>query len=97
MLPWEPIFLMRMQKLPIYTFSIISQWKLYVAIATRVLIRMEEKHNYLLPSPCYMYSLERISLTGSEEKSLENVDGRRALPDACIYYKLTYETAAQVC
>ena len=39
--------------------------------------------------------MERISLTASEEMSFENVDGRRT-PDACIYYKLTYEPTAQV-
>ena len=36
---------------------------------------------------------------GSEEMSFENVDGRTnggRTPDACIYYKLTYEPMAQV-
>ena len=45
-----------------------------------------------------MCNMERIGLTVSEEMSFENVDenvdGRT--PDACIYYKLTYEPSAQV-
>ena len=52
----------------------------------------------------YMLNMERIGLTASEEMSFENVDGRRTegrtddgrTPDACIYYKLTYEPSAQV-
>ena len=46
-----------------------------------------------------MCIMERIGLTVSEEMSFENVDGRRTdgrTPDACIYYKLTYEPSAQV-
>ena len=46
-----------------------------------------------------MWNMERIRLTASEEMSFENVDGRtdgRRTPDACIYYKLTYEPSAQV-
>ena len=50
-----------------------------------------------------MWNMERIGLTASEEMSFENVDGRRTdgrtdgrTPDACIYYKLTYEPSAQV-
>ena len=37
---------MRQQKFPIYTFPIISLWKIQVAIATRVRIRPEKKHNF---------------------------------------------------
>ena len=44
--------------------------------------------------------MERIGLTASEEMSFENVDGQRIddgrTPNACIYYKLTYEPTAQV-
>ena len=46
-----------------------------------------------------MCNMERINLTVSEEMSFENVDGRTDAgwtPDACIYYKLTYEPSAQV-
>ena len=48
---------------------------------------------------CYMWNMERIRLTASEEMSFENVDGRTddgRTPDASIYYKLTYEPTAQV-
>ena len=42
---------------------------------------------------CFVCNMERIGLTASEEKSFENVDGRRTngqwTPDNCIYYKLT--------
>ena len=41
-----------------------------------------------------MWNMEKIRHTASEEMSFENVDGR--MPDACIYYKLTYEPTAQV-
>ena len=44
---------------------------------------------------CYMWNMERISFTASEEKSFENVDDGRTT-DACLYYKLTYEPSAQV-
>ena len=84
---------------PISDFP-ISLWKLEVAMATRVLIRPEQKHNFMSPiCRCYMFNMERIGLTASEEISFENVDGRRTdgrTPDACIYYKLTYEPTAQV-
>ena len=48
---------------------------------------------------CYVCNMERIGLTASEEMSFENVDGLTTdgrmtdgrTPDACIYYKLTYE------
>ena len=46
--------------------------------------------------------MERIGFTASEEKSFENVDGRKnggkdgRTTDACLYYKLTYEPSAQV-
>ena len=50
-----------------------------------------------------MCNMERIGLTVSEEMSFENVDGRTDdgrtdgwTPDACIYYKLTFEPSAQV-
>ena len=46
-----------------------------------------------------MCNMERIGPTVSEEMSFENVDGRtdgRRTPDACIYYKLTFEPSAQV-
>ena len=32
----------------------------------------------------------------SEEMLFENVDGRRRMTDACLYYKLTYKPLAQV-
>ena len=46
-----------------------------------------------------MWNMERIGLTASEKMSFENFDGRTTdgqttngrTPDACIYYKLTYE------
>ena len=44
--------------------------------------------------------MERIGLTVSEEMLFENVDGQWTddgrTPDACIYYKLTYEPSAPV-
>ena len=51
-----------------------------------------------------MCNMERIGLTVSEEMSFGNVDGQTTdgrtmdgrTPDACIYYKLTYEPSAQV-
>ena len=54
---------------------------------------------------CYMWNMERIRLTASEEMSFENVDGRTTddgrtdngrTPDASIYFKLTCEPMAQV-
>ena len=56
-----------------------------------------------------MWNMERFGLTATEEMSFENVDGQTddgrqmtdgrtegRTPDACIYYKLTYEPTAQV-
>ena len=43
---------------------------------------------------CYMWNMERIGFTASEEKSFENVDDGRKdgrMTDACLYCKLTYE------
>ena len=65
-----------------FTFFIVSLLKLYVVIATRVLIRPEQ-NTFICPlplSPTYKsYLLNmKICLTASEEKSFENVhDGRR--------------------
>ena len=38
-----------------------------------------KKHNFLFPFTyrCYIWNMERICLTASEEMSFENVDGRR--------------------
>ena len=54
-------------------FSIISKWQLYVAIATRVLIQLEQKTISLVPpaNRCYMWN---IGFMASEEMSSENVD-----------------------
>ena len=41
----------RQIKLSISSFPTISLWELKVAIATRVLIRLEQKHNYPFPLP----------------------------------------------
>ena len=41
----------RQKKLSISSFPILSLWELKVAIATRVLIRLEQKHNYSFPLP----------------------------------------------
>ena len=41
----------RQKKSWISSFPIISLWELEVAIATRVLIRLEQKHNFLFPLP----------------------------------------------
>ena len=41
-----------------------------------------------------MYNIERIGQMASEEMSFENVDGLTACER--IFYKLTYETSAQV-
>ena len=92
---------MRQEKLPISTFPIISEWKLQVAIATGVLIRLEQKTQLFIPTAyrCYMWIMERIGFTASEEQLFENVDGRTddgQTTDVCLYYKLTYEPLAQV-
>ena len=45
-----------------------------------------------------MCNMERIDLTASE-MSFENIDGQTddgQTPDACLYYKLTYDPMAQV-
>ena len=46
---------------------------------------------------CYICNMERIGLMAPAEM-FENNDGRMdsRTPDACIYYKLTYEPTAQV-
>ena len=56
---------MRQQKLQISTFTIMSQWKLYVAIATRVLNRLEQKrqNSFLAIYRYYMWNMESISLS----------------------------------
>ena len=58
--------------------------------------RLEQKTQLFVPPiyTCYMWNMEMICFTASEEKSFENVDGRTM--DACLYYKLTYEPSAQV-
>ena len=49
-----------------------------------------KKKNYLSPTlRCNISNVEIITLTASEEKLFENVDGR--MPEACIYNKLTNE------
>ena len=47
---------------------------------------------------CYIWNIERICLTASEEMSFEMLltTDRRGTPDTCIYYKLTYEPTARV-
>ena len=85
-------------------FPIVSQWQLYVAIATRVLIRLEQKTIVFVPPVyrCYMWNMARIGFMASEEMLFENVnDGRTDNDDgqttyACLYSKLTYEPLAQV-
>ena len=78
---------LRQKKLSIFTFPIMSIWKIYVAIATRLLIRPEPKTQLIVPPTyrCYMCNMKRIGFTASEEKSFTS-----------IYYKLTYEPSAQV-
>ena len=44
---------------------------------------------------CYVSNMEHISLTVSEVFTDGQTTGGRT-PDACIYYKLTYEPSAQV-
>ena len=55
----------RQKKLQISSFPIISLWELKVAIATRVLIRLEQKTQLFVPP---------IGPAASEKKSFENVD-----------------------
>ena len=45
---------------------------------------------------CYMWNMERISFTASEENAddVRRMDGQTT--DACLYFKLTYEPSAQV-
>ena len=76
-------------------FPIISQWQLYVAIATRVLIRLGQKTIVFVPPSyrCYMWNMARIGFMASKEMSFENVDdermdddddGRKTMPDFTI-------------
>ena len=69
---------MRKQKFAISTFSIISLWNVYVAMATRVLIRSEQqKKKTFLVSPscgCFMPNIKSFGHTASEEMSFEIVD-----------------------
>ena len=67
--------------MPISTFRIISHWKLQVSIATRVLIWLEQTTKLFVPPiyRCYMWNMERIGFTASEEKSFENVDERQRM------------------
>ena len=91
---------MRQKKFSISSFPIISLWELKVAIATRVLIRLEQKTQLFVPPTCrcYMWNMRRIGPAPSEKKSFENVeDGRRTDDEYLyIYLKLTYEPSAQV-
>ena len=69
----------RQEKMSISSFPIISLWELKVVIATRVLIRPEQKTHLFVPPTyrCFMGNMRRIGLVASEEKSFENVhDGR---------------------
>ena len=43
-----------------------------------------------------MYNIERIGQMASEEMSFENVEGLTTEACVRIFYKLTYETSAQV-
>ena len=76
----------RQKKLSISSFPIISLWELKVAIATRVLIRLEQKTLLFVP-PTYRYyirNMRRIGPGASEKKSFENVDDGRTT-DTSIY------------
>ena len=55
------------------------------------------KHSFSFPQPyrCYMWNLAIIGFMASE-MSFENVDDDGRTTDACLYYKLTYETLTQV-
>ena len=46
----------RWQQMPISTFPIVSQWQLYIAKATSVFIRLEQKTQVFVPLAyrCYM-------------------------------------------
>ena len=60
-------------------FPIISQWQLYIALATRVLIRLGQKTIFFAPPAyrCYMWNMARIGFLASEEMSFENIDDDR--------------------
>ena len=71
----------------------------FIAIATRVLIRLEQKLNCLFHQPIdAVYELWKESASWLQRrrrlKMLTTDDGRTT--DACLYYKLTYEPSAQV-
>ena len=76
----------RQKKLSISSFPIISLWELKVAIATRVLIRLERKTQLFVPPTyrCYICNMRRIGPAASERKSFENVDDGRTT-DTSIY------------
>ena len=66
-----------------FHFSIIGQWQQKVAIATRVLIRLEQKTILFVPPTfrCYMWNMARTGFIASEEMSFENVDDGRTDDD----------------
>ena len=87
----------------ILTFPIISLWELKVAIATRVLIQPEKEHNFLFPLPkdamCVIWKELASRFQRRCRLKMLTDNGRTdngRTPDACIYYKLTYEPSAQV-
>ena len=77
----------RQKKLSISSFPIISLWELKVAIATRVLIRLEQKTQLFVPPTfrCYILNMRRIGPVASEKKSFENVDDGRQTDDGYLY------------
>ena len=67
----------------IANFHFSHYMSMETSIATRVLIRLEQKTHLFVPPAyrCYMRNLLRIGFMASEEMSFENVDGRRTTTD----------------
>ena len=84
---------MRRQKLPISPFPIISQWKLEIAIATRVLSDWDKKQYYSFPQPtdamCEIW--QELASWHQRRCCLKMLT-----TDACLYYKLTCEPLVKV-
>ena len=74
----------------IFTFPIISEWKLLSCHSNQSCYPTGTKTQLFVPLVyrCYMRNLVRIGFMTSEEMPFENVDRRRTT-DAWLYYKLS--------
>ena len=73
--------------MPIFIFSIISQWQLYVTIATRVLNQLGQKqfNSFLLPIDAICEIWYESALWLQRRCRLKMLS-----TDAWLYYKLTF-------